>query len=98
VRYEGSKNGVPMLKYAEQGTTLNGKATAVKYIDLTRIEFEPSPPEDFTPAAFGLTAPAPAAGPPVKPAGWLLPLAALALVLAFGFRYLSRRRAVLRSV
>jgi hypothetical protein len=100
VRYEGMKDGIPLLKHAENWMTVEGLpgTAAIEQIDLTEIELRPSPPEDFTPAAFGLAAPAPAASLPVKPAGWLLLLAALALALAFGFRYLSRRRVILRSV
>jgi len=93
--YEGTKDGIPLIKHAENCTTVEGiPMQRIDQVDLSEIELRPSPASDFTPEAFGLKGGGGALGPAVKPFVWLLPLAAVSLLAALGFRHLSRRKAV----
>lgn len=95
IKYKAGTASVPLVEKASRNMLVNGQPMYIESLELPVIANEPSPAEEFTPAAFGLTADIPAPPPQSRNLFWLWITIAVLLVVAVALRYATRRKVAL---
>lgn len=90
--YDGDHAGSPVLSRAENRFKSGNREIAKATLEIKSLEFGSSPPDRFTPSAFGLTADVPLAPPVARFLPLLLIVIAVLLTAAVSFRYAARRK------